>query len=169
MNTIIPTIPHFLSFPMGFIPPIIPNTTLVALLNRIFAEALKEEELDFMHQKVLLIRVIDAKLDFRITLIDNRLVASATDQPHDLLIEGTAYDFLLLATRREDPDTLFFNRRLRLGGNTELGLYLKNFLDALEPDPFLIKHLERVTTFVEYFGKIQSGFNMSKMDKGVKA
>jgi predicted lipid carrier protein YhbT len=37
-----------------------------------------------------------------------------------------------LATRREDPDTLFFNRRLRLGGSTELGLYAKNFLDSLE-------------------------------------
>ncbi|MEW8013567.1 MAG: SCP2 sterol-binding domain-containing protein [Candidatus Sedimenticola endophacoides] len=49
-------------------------------------------------------------------------------------MDGTLYDFLLLATRREDADTLFFNRRLRLGGDTELGLYVKNFLDALELD-----------------------------------
>jgi predicted lipid carrier protein YhbT len=27
---------------------------------------------------------------------------------------------------------LFFHRRLRLRGDTELGLYVKNFLDALE-------------------------------------
>ena len=78
------------------------------------------------------------------------------DKDYDLLIEGSAYDFLLLAIRREDPDTLFFNRRLRLGGNTELGLYLKNFLDALEPDQSLIKHLERLTNIVEHFGKIQA-------------
>ena len=31
-----------------------------------------------------------------------------------------------------DPDTLFFQRRLLITGNTELGLYLKNFIDSLE-------------------------------------
>jgi predicted lipid carrier protein YhbT len=40
---------------------------------------------------------------------------------------------MLLAARREDADTLFFQRRLRMSGDTELGLYLKNFLDAFEP------------------------------------
>ena len=43
-----------------------------------------------------------------------------------------ARDFLLLGLRREDADTLFFNRRLTLGGDTELGLFVKNTLDALE-------------------------------------
>jgi predicted lipid carrier protein YhbT len=31
-----------------------------------------------------------------------------------------------------DPDTLFFSRRLTIEGDTELGLLLKNRLDALE-------------------------------------
>jgi hypothetical protein len=38
----------------------------------------------------------------------------------------------LAATRKEDPDSLFFNRRLSLEGDTELGLVVKNTLDALE-------------------------------------
>jgi hypothetical protein len=38
-----------------------------------------------------------------------------------------------LALRREDPDTLFFTRRLVLEGDTELGLALKNALDAFSP------------------------------------
>jgi len=41
-------------------------------------------------------------------------------------------DFLLLWLHREDADTLFFNRRLTLEGNTEPGLFVKNTLDALE-------------------------------------
>ena len=68
MNTSVPTIPRLLTLPMGLIPPLIPNTALVTILNRIFAEALREGELDFMHKKVLLIRVIDAKLNFHLTL-----------------------------------------------------------------------------------------------------
>ncbi len=160
MNTKkLPTIPRFLTLPIGFIPPIIPNTALVAILNKIFAQALQDDELDFLHRRVLLIRVIDANLNFRITLIGDRLVAANHRQTHDLVIEGTAYDFLLLATRKEDPDTLFFNRRLRLGGHTELGLYLKNFLDAQEPEDQLepiLKRLERLTQVFERFGKIQS-------------
>jgi predicted lipid carrier protein YhbT len=36
-----------------------------------------------------------------------------------------------LALRREDPDTLFFSRRLVLEGDTELGLVVKNALDAM--------------------------------------
>ncbi|MFN3593978.1 MAG: SCP2 domain-containing protein [Thiobacillaceae bacterium] len=41
-------------------------------------------------------------------------------------------DFLRLALRLEDPDTLFFDRRLIIEGDTELGLAAKNLLDAIE-------------------------------------
>jgi predicted lipid carrier protein YhbT len=155
----LPKIPRLLTIPVELIPPIIPNTALVSVLNRIFAEALQEGELEFLRRRVLLIRVLDAKFNFRLTLIGDRIVAYNHSQNHDIMIEGTAYDFLLLATRREDPDTLFFNRRLRLGGNTELGLYLKNFLDALEPEEqygALFKRLEQITHLFEQFGKLQT-------------
>ena len=49
-----------------------------------------------------------------------------------LSIGATLHDFILLATRKEDPDTLFFNRRLMVEGDTELGLVTKNTLDAIE-------------------------------------
>jgi len=156
----LPTIPSLFSLPLGFIPPIIHSTALATALNQILANELREGELDFLRpRRVLLIRVQDAKLKFCLTLVGDRLVACNASKPHDLVIEGTAYDFLLLATRREDPDTLFFNRRLRLGGSTELGLYLKNFLDSLEPaEQFgrLFKGLEQITSLFEHFGKFQS-------------
>jgi predicted lipid carrier protein YhbT len=37
-----------------------------------------------------------------------------------------------LAARAEDPDTLFFQRRVSFEGETETGLAIKNALDALE-------------------------------------
>lgn len=50
----------------------------------------------------------------------------------DLTIRSTASGFLALALRREDPDTLFFTRRLVMTGDTELGLVVKNLLDAID-------------------------------------
>ena len=52
----------------------------------------------------------------------------------DVCIRGTWHDFLLLASRQEDPDTLFFRRRLVIEGDTDLGLGVKNLLDGLDPD-----------------------------------
>ncbi len=49
----------------------------------------------------------------------------------DVTIRAEARDYLALALRREDPDTLFFTRRLVIEGDTALGLEIKNALDAL--------------------------------------
>lgn len=61
----------------------------------------------------------------------------------DVTLSATAHDFLLLAQRQQDPDTLFFSRRLSMEGDTELGLVVKNALDAIELpvlDPRQWKH-----------------------------
>jgi len=54
------------------------------------------------------------------------------DGPSDVTFTSTAQDFARLALRLEDPDTLFFNRRLLIEGDTDLGLMVKNMLDAVE-------------------------------------
>jgi predicted lipid carrier protein YhbT len=59
--------------------------------------------------------------------------ASRADESH-VTIEGNLQDFFLLATRREDPDTLFFQRRLALIGDVAAGLCVKNLLDGIEYD-----------------------------------
>ncbi|PJC12345.1 MAG: sterol-binding protein, partial [Comamonadaceae bacterium CG_4_9_14_0_8_um_filter_60_18] len=48
---------------------------------------------------------------------------------------------VLLARRQEDPDTLFFNRRLAMEGDTELGLLVKNTIDAIELPVFNLAQL----------------------------
>ncbi len=124
--------PVSLALPLSLIPSRVHSTLLVQILNRLFAPELADGELDFLQGRVIRIDVTDARLIYHISLRQDRLSIAPSQQVADLSISGCVYDFLLLATRREDADTLFFNRRLKLGGDTELGLYVKNFLDALE-------------------------------------
>lgn len=127
-----PTLPRLLTLPFGIVPPRLNSAVLAQILNRAFRPELADGELDFLEGRVMLIHVEDARLSYRLTLRQGRLEAAGKGYTSDVSISGNAFEFLLLATRREDPDTLFFNRRLRLGGDTELGLYAKNLLDSLE-------------------------------------
>lgn len=54
--------------------------------------------------------------------------------PYDpeLTISASLRDFIALGLREEDPDTLFFARRLLIEGDTELGLTVKNLLDSID-------------------------------------
>jgi len=52
---------------------------------------------------------------------------------YDLTLRAPMHAFLRLLMRQEDPDTLFFNRELAIEGDTELGLQVKNMLDAVDP------------------------------------
>lgn len=57
-----------------------------------------------------------------------------SDLAADVTFRGALRDFAALATRREDPDALFFQRRLAVEGETETGLHLKNLLDGWDYD-----------------------------------
>ena len=50
----------------------------------------------------------------------------------DLSFSANLSAYLQLLNRQEDPDTLFFKRELEITGDTELGLLVKNMLDAIE-------------------------------------
>ena len=120
--------------PLAIIPDRVHSTAVVTLLNRVFADALREGELDYLHGHSVRIHVRDMQLTFCITLQQGRLVASQARNMPGLSITGTLHAFLLIAARCEDTDTLFFQRRLQMEGNTELGLEVKNFLDGLDVD-----------------------------------
>ncbi len=146
-----PTLPRPLALPLSLIPPLVHSTALTGVLNRLFAPELADGEMDFLDGRISLIRVRDARISYYITLKDGKLKAAPARCTHDVSIEGDIYDFMQMATRQEDPDTLFFNRRLRLGGDTELGLYIKNFLDSLEFEDRLgplLKFMDNLTRFI---------------------
>jgi predicted lipid carrier protein YhbT len=131
-----PRFPRPFALILGAVPQAPHSMALVTCLNRLFGAALREGELDFLRGRAVRILIHDLGLRFSFTLGSRgRLERCPDGRRPDVTIDGALYDYLLLATRREDPDTLFFNRRLRLDGDVELGLYVKNFLDAQEPDP----------------------------------
>jgi len=129
-----PLFPRLLSMPLAIIPDRMHSKAVVTVLNRVFASALQDGELDFLQGRSVRIRVRDMRLGFCMTLQQGRLVACRAETIPDLSITGTLHAFLLLAARREDTDTLFFQRRLQMEGSTELGLEVKNFLDGLDVD-----------------------------------
>ena len=146
-----PELPSIASRPLAWVPIAVKAKAITRAMNTMFAVPLAAGELGFLAQRVVNINVSDAQLRFSIRLEQGRFCADKEVPEADLSIEGTVYTFLLLATRKEDADTLFFRRQLKTSGDTELGLYVKNFLDGLEPetlpyhraiDPILRKSLE---------------------------
>jgi predicted lipid carrier protein YhbT len=105
---------------------------LVAALNRFLGSQLPADVLRYLQHKKLRIEVRDASMGFDFTCTGSRFVACPRQGAADLTISANAQDFLRMAQRQEDPDTLFFKRRLSMEGDTELGLVVKNALDALE-------------------------------------
>jgi predicted lipid carrier protein YhbT len=86
--------------------------------------------------------VTDTQWTFDFEWLNGRFSACQNKAAADLTISASAHDFLLLARRQEDPDTLFFSRRLAMEGDTELGLLVKNTLDAIELPVFNLEQFK---------------------------
>ncbi|MFC1314956.1 MAG: sterol-binding protein [gamma proteobacterium symbiont of Ctena orbiculata] len=126
-----PKMPKPLSLPLRLIPQKAHGVILSSVLNRLFRNELLEGELDFLQGRVVQIKVSDLGLGYNLTLT-NGVISEAGGMRVDLSITGSVYDYLLLISGKEDPDTLFFQRHLVMDGDTGLGVHLKNMLSAIE-------------------------------------
>ncbi|MDP2760659.1 MAG: SCP2 sterol-binding domain-containing protein [Sideroxyarcus sp.] len=112
-----------------------PHTlTLITGLNAaVKMKLLSAESLSPLEGRSFFVEVLDtggkAHFTYRAGLF--RPLFSAAQTP-DLSFRANLSAFMQLLARQEDPDTLFFNRELSVEGDTELGLYVKNMLDAVE-------------------------------------
>lgn len=110
-----------------------PSWLAAQALNRWLLPQLPADARDALHGRVVALRVRDLGLRVHLRLEGGAFVAAGdTDEPA-LWIEATSTAYAALARGREDPDRLFFDRRLVMEGDTELGLVLKNTLDAIGP------------------------------------
>lgn len=116
-----------------FMPFAVQQAILEPLLDRLLATPLAAGELDMLRGRWLQLSVIDLGLTWCVSR-DRQGLRISRNQTADACIFGSWRDYLLLASRQEDPDTLFFRRRLQLSGDTELGLAVKNLLDSLDPE-----------------------------------
>lgn len=127
--------------------------TLEKLLPQVFSVELAEGDLDCLEGRTLEVCVQDLNIGWCLTLNDGQVTVNPLHGDADVIISGNAREFALLVSRQEDPDTLFFQRRLTIEGDTELGLEVKNILDALDYEnlPFPLKQIMESVSQVSRF------------------
>ena len=123
--------PSLLSVPVKLTPFALKRQVLEQVLSWQFRQALDDGELEFLEGRWLSIHVRDIDLQWFTSVVNGKLVVSQNAQA-DVSFSADASDLLMIAARKQDPDTLFFQRRLVIEGDTELGLYVKNLMDAIE-------------------------------------
>ena len=126
------TVPAPVAAVLSRLPAFPAALLLTTALNVSVARQLPSDVGAMLLHKRLRIQVRDARVTLDFTWTGGAFAPRARHLQTDLCISASAHDFLRLAQRLEDPDTLFFNRRLSMEGDTELGLVVKNTLDALE-------------------------------------
>ena len=149
-----PQLPALFASVVGRLPQWPPTTVLCAGLNLLFLPTLDADTKQRLMDRVVSIKVSDAGLDGRVRLTALGFLPVLRGEP-EVTISACAWDYYRLARRLEDPDTLFFSRRLTIDGDTELGLLVKNTLDAIDwsrmPGP-LGAAIDRLRGFAEKRG-----------------
>ncbi|PJG59448.1 ubiquinone anaerobic biosynthesis accessory factor UbiT [Aeromonas cavernicola] len=134
--------PRFLRHPLKLVPFNLQKQLMEGLLARVFKEAIADGDFEFLAGKWLKVKVTDLALCWYISEQNGQLVVARECAKADVCFSGTANDLILIAGRKEDPDSLFFQRKLKIEGDTELGLEVKNLMDSLDLDglPSLMKY-----------------------------
>jgi len=118
---------------LQLLPEAPPAHALALALNAgIFIGLVSRDALEPLRGKAVSLEATDLGTRVRVAYDGSRFRAYAGSAPADLAIRATVSGFLALGLRREDPDTLFFTRRLVMTGDTDLGLIVKNLLDAID-------------------------------------
>ena len=105
---------------------------LVTGLNLFLRKHLPDEIFEKLVGKEVAIEVKGTRVNASFRIHDRHFVPiRPTGSPH-VRFRASAADFVRIAAREEDADTLYFNRRLVVEGDTEAALLVKNTLDALE-------------------------------------
>lgn len=138
--------------PVHLLPQSVQKKALLEALKMVFKEALEDGDFEFLEGKWLKVGVKDLQLSWLISYKEEKLVVADTAVKEDVLFSGNLNDLVLIAGRKEDPDTLFFQRRLSIEGDTELGLEVKNLMDSVDleslPKP-LQSLLNQLADFVQ--------------------
>lgn len=119
-----------------FLPTLPVSLAFATLFNLAAWRALKDMDWSWVRDKRFCVHVRDLGLKTYFSVGRDGLRPQFGDHA-DVVFTATAQDFTRLALRLEDPDTLFFNRRLLIEGDTDLGLTVKNMLDAVELETLL--------------------------------
>ncbi|HDG1635325.1 TPA: SCP2 domain-containing protein [Vibrio cholerae] len=118
--------------PIHLLPQNVQKKALLDAMGLVFREALQDGDFEFLEDKWLKVEVKDMELRWFISYQNDKLVVADKPVAEDVSFSGNLNDLVLIAGRKEDPDTLFFQRRLSIEGDTELGLEVKNLMDSVD-------------------------------------
>jgi predicted lipid carrier protein YhbT len=110
-----------------------PAFALAAALNRWLAPRLPADAREALSNRCVEIAVTDLGLLLRLQLDRRGFGVAPSQAPVALRIAAAAPAYWRLLRGRDDADRLFFERALVMEGDTEMGLVLKNTLDAIGP------------------------------------
>jgi len=127
----LPVFPSQISRMIASLPSFPPSALFAFGCNRLAWNGLHELDWSVVQGRRVCIHVSDLGLRLYLSVQADGLRA-VKDHEAEVTFTASAADFARLALRLEDPDTLFFNRRLLIEGDTDLGLTLKNLLDTVD-------------------------------------
>jgi len=123
--------PQALAAPLRLVPASVMGRGSQMMVDAVLAEPLASGMLDHLDGRRVGVEVTDLELRWVVAIRDRRAMVLDPGAEAEATVRGSATDLLLLASRHEDADTLFFQRRLQLTGDVELGLTVRNLLDQL--------------------------------------
>lgn len=122
--------PKLIRTPLSLVPFKLKAELLSRLLQLVLKQQADDDELTFLSGRWVAINVEDMGLAFEVSFNEKWLVRPRGDA--EVVFSGESKELILVAAAKEDPDTLFFQRRLSIEGDTELGLEVKNLLLSIE-------------------------------------
>ena len=114
------------------LPALPPRLILVQALNHMLRRGLLPADMNQFAGRHFQLDVLDLGISIRFSADTQRFTAENYPGAPDLRLAANSADYLRMILREEDPDTLFFNRKLQIEGDTALGLATKNLLDCVD-------------------------------------
>lgn len=110
-----------------------PTLALKLALNRWLLPRLPKDARAALSNRTVQVDVTDLGLSLKLQLQQRGFVLAPGGSKVELRIAAASQTFWRLMRGTDDADRLFFERALVMEGDTELGLILKNTIDAIGP------------------------------------
>ena len=127
-----------LSIAHRIMPSKMENYFVLHQVKRLSQPFMDDGEIDFLDEKIAEVEIRDIEAKWYFTKIGQQLVMLDLEKSQsispvpDVIFSASVDALVLMASQKVDPDTLFFNRKLRITGDTELGLEIKNLFDQFD-------------------------------------
>jgi predicted lipid carrier protein YhbT len=110
-----------------------PSFVLARALDRVLLPHLGADVRAMLLRRVVELRVSDLGVRARVALMPGGFRVAASGAEPLVRISAPLDTYWRLARGIDDADRLFFERALLMEGDTEMGLVIKNTLDAIGP------------------------------------